>query len=221
MIIRKKINSFLISSILIFSSSLSYSAQPSNEVQLSGPEKDLAAPQELNEFPPGESCEIKPKDGCATRLICYSSQQIFSKNTSSINAAVKRANMSAKAELTKLLGEKMKVNSICKDKEATYMKDGKGTEQIGHLCDTLTSSDSDAYLVGVEGLATNINLDTSTATVVIGQRCSGIAAAKSIRQQSGNGPDSPPSDVSSDQKANPTEALPGTPKSQTYKRNDF
>jgi len=221
MITKKIINLFLFSSAFVIGSSLSYSAQPSNEVQLSGPEKELASPQELNEFPPGEACEIKPKDGCATRLICYSSQQIFSKNTSSINAAVKRANMSAKAELAKLLGEKMKVKSICKDKEATYMKDGKGTEQIGHLCDTLTNSDSDAYLVGVEGLATNINLETSTATVIIGQKCSGIAAAKSIRQQSGNGPDSAASEASSDQKLDPTETLPGAPKSQTYKRNDF
>lgn len=209
---------------LVLIMNFSYSAQaaqPASEVQISGPEPDLVAKKTSNEFPIGQGCEFKPKNGCSTRLICYATEQIFSKNVAAEVSAVRRANRHAKTEMAKLIGgDKKKISSICKNKNSTYTNsNGEALEQIGELCEELVQGNTEAYLEGVETLGTKIDHNNSSVSVVVGQRCEGVTASRTLRNQSNAA-------ANGDASANQSEGtakkgLPASTESKSYMRDDF
>jgi hypothetical protein len=211
----------LLSVLFMFNVTQIYSAQPSNEVQISGPEKELASPQSLEEFQ-GEQCEFKAKPGCDTRMLCYATEQIIGKSSNSKNMALKRASNKARNAYIKTINKNpVALTEKCHEKASSYTKEvaggaSSGVEQSGSMCDTFTTLSASVQADALEAVATQINMEESEVTVVIGRSCAGAKAANLIR----NGADVN-SDGSEGLANSESGPLPGKAKSKVYKRNDF
>jgi hypothetical protein len=211
----------LVGAFLSLISLSTFAAQPKDEVQVTG-ETDLVVTQDKKEYPIGQGCEIRPKDGCQERYLCHAVVPIFGKSPASVNAAVKKANILARGELSKTIGGMdTSTEDNCKDKHAVYQKDGLSTEQIGSLCESVVKSGSKAFLEGVELLATKIDMEDSEVTVQIGQKCSGVAAAQSSRRKSPSSNSNGSSNSPDQPQQNPTSPAPGNSKSKSQMRDDF
>jgi len=170
---------------LLLTANFAIAAQPDNEVQIQG-EKDLAKTESNNDYI-GDGCEVRPKDGCQARYLCHASGHIFGKNSASVNAAVRVANLRARGELAKHLKNQVKLQEELKSKEASYQKDGKDTQQIGELMETMLNSSADEVLQGVEIVMVKTNMEESSVFVQVGQKCSSVAAAQSRRNETERG----------------------------------
>jgi hypothetical protein len=207
MITRKVVLS-LTSVLFLFSVNLAYSAQPSNEVQISGQEKDSGV-----DIPPGENCEFRPIPSCGTRLVCYTHEQIINKSPNSVNMAVRRANNRARNLYISKIGKNpVDLTKKCHEKESSFFENDNGTEKSGSVCDTFTTESQSVQADALEAVATQINVEQKEVGIMIGRTCTGAKAAKQIRDGE---------DVGESKGSNELKPLDGAPRSRSYQRNDF
>jgi hypothetical protein len=187
----------LLSSLFLYSNLLF--AEGVESTQISGKEKDLLTDEALSNLSPGDACEWNIKSGCVEpRLLCVGVADFANETNPSIRIAYKIANTNARLEMVKTFQNAKNVEK-CTNQLSVYTNTNAGEKnsgQIGDFCRNTFTTNSEAYLIGVTTLASEINRDEKTVKVMMGRDCKGAKAGQNFLKQSSG-------DFGSEEKQNP------------------
>ena len=165
-------------------------AENSNEVKINGdPEvAGLISKNIGKELPEGIGCEALPeKNGCTARLMCYAQAKIFNNNAVSKKASIEEARGDAQVAYVEFIeGVKIDKNKNCTKKVGRLMENDQAKERIASLCTDITNYSSEGKALGLEALATKVDVKQMEVTVVVGRRCKGMDVRDAIKSRDNN-----------------------------------
>ncbi|MDA9600317.1 hypothetical protein N9S07_00885 [Nitrosomonadales bacterium] len=194
-------------------------AQDSNEVQIKGdPEvAGLVSKNVGKELPVGLGCEALPeKKGCSARLMCYAQSKIYNNNPASKSESIQEAREMAQLAYVEFIeGVKVDKDKNCVKKVGRLMENNQSKERIARLCNEITNYSTSGKALGLEALATKVDVKQMEVTVVVGRRCEGMDVRDAIKKQ-----DRKSNSSGGDDDFDSVEAIEGI-KSNTYQLDDF
>jgi len=186
-LLKKKSNYMSVAFLAVFllaTNSFLYAAQSKDEVQVDGSEPELLKNAEIKKTttkePKKRGCTRDPSPSCSARIMCSATAVVYGNppDAEDVDAALDAAEDIANQSLCMYYGaDTTGSRSTDKGKKNSNGTSGSSSEG-GRATKSSTGRTCDAYLQGVEILASEVNIQKGEARVIIGQSCDSKNAAQ-------------------------------------------